>query len=235
MMRETTELRATIIGLYIGQARQRWAGKPASAIGKHLTETAQFLNETGFENDQQADLSVHGGLEKAVHHYSAEHYPAWQSELDPAAADFGPGRFGENIATHGMTEADLCIGDVLTLGSAVVEISQGRQPCWKLNAHTGIETMAALFQQTARTGWYYRVLKPGTAGIGDEIRRLECPNPGWTVERVTRARLNPRLDPEIAATLAALPRLAPGWAAAFRRKAEQEYRENVAARLDGPA
>ncbi|MDF1606807.1 MOSC domain-containing protein [Hoeflea sp. YIM 152468] len=231
----TIELRATIIGLYTGRPRQHWPGKPVSAIVKHLARTTQELGPTGFANDEQADLSVHGGLEKAVHHYAAEHYADWRSELGQDAQDFGPGRFGENIATLGLTEAGLCIGDRLTLGSAVVEISQGRQPCWKLNAHTGVATMAKLFQETARTGWYYRVITPGSVSIGDEIRRLECPNPGWTVERVTRARLNPQLDPGLAATLARLPRLAPGWAAAFRRKAGPEYREDVTARLDGPA
>ena len=234
MMNALPELRATIIGLYVGRSQQRWPGKPASAIGKQLVETAQHLDLTGFANDEQADLSVHGGAEKAVHHYAADHYPEWRSELGTVAEGFGPGRFGENIATLGLTEADLCIGDVLTLGSATVEISQGRQPCWKLNSHTGVSTMAKLFQETARTGWYYRVLKPGVVSIGDEIRRLECPNPGWTVERVTRARLTPRLAPDVAAALAALPRLAPGWADAFRRKAEREYSEDVTARLDGP-
>lgn len=227
------ELRATVTGLFVGQVRQLWPGKPASAIGKLLTEAPQALMETGFTDDQQADLAVHGGVEKAVHHYAAEHYETWRSELGPSADGFGPGRFGENISTTGMTESDLCIGDRLKLGSAVVEVSQGRQPCWKLNAHTGLKTMAALFQKTARTGWYYRVIEPGTVAIGDEIKRLECPNPDWTVERVTRARLDPELDPETASALARLPRLAPGWAEAFGRKSNRRFREDVAARLEG--
>ncbi|MGJ8572574.1 MAG: MOSC domain-containing protein [Hoeflea sp.] len=234
MMQKPVELSATIIGLYVGCSRLRWPGKPASAIGKQLIKTAQHLDLTGFANDEQADLSVHGGAEKAVHHYAADHYPEWRAALGAVAQDFGPGRFGENIATLGLTEADLCIGDVLTLGSAIVEISQGRQPCWKLNAHTGVATMAKLFQETARTGWYYRVLEPGFVCIGDEIKRLDCPNPGWSVERVTRARLTPGLAPVVAAAMAELPRLAPGWADAFRRKAEREYSEDVTARLDGP-
>ncbi|GAB5463785.1 MOSC domain-containing protein [Hoeflea alexandrii] len=227
------ELRAIVTGLYVGQVRQLWPGKPVSAIGKLPTAAAQVLTETGFADDQQADLAVHGGVEKAVHHYAAEHYEAWRAELGPSADGFGPGRFGENISTTGMTESDLCIGDRLRLGSAIVEISQGRQPCWKLNAHAGLKTMAALFQQTARTGWYYRVIEPGTVRIGDEIMRLECPNPDWTVERVTRARLNPRLAPDIASVLARLPRLAPGWADAFSRKSHRGFSEDVTIRLEG--
>lgn len=227
------ELRATVTGLYVGRVRELWPGKPASAIAKLPAEAAQALTRTGFADDWQADLAVHGGVDKAVHHYAAEHYETWRSELGPSADGFGPGRFGENISTTGMTERDLCIGDRLKLGSAVVEISQGRQPCWKLNAHTGSKNMVALFQKTARTGWYYRVIEAGTVAIGDEIKRLECPNPDWTVERVTRARLDPELDPETASALARLPRLAPGWAEAFGRKSDRGFREDVAARLEG--
>lgn len=235
MMIDRTEISARVVGLYVGQVRQPWSGKPGSAIAKELVDCPQQLGREGFEMDAQADLKVHGGPDKAVHHYAADHYGAWRSELGDPAQGFGPGRFGENIATFGMTEADLCIGDLLRLGSAVVEVSQGRQPCWKLNAHTGIKTMAALFQETARTGWYYRVLEPGLVGVGDTIKRMECPNPGWTVERVTRARLDAHLDQKTAAQLAELPRLASGWADAFRRKADRQDREDTSARLEGPA
>ena len=234
MMPRTVDLQTKVDGLYVGRARQRWAGKPASAIDKRLVEIAQVLGLNGFADDEQADLSVHGGLEKAVHHYAADHYCKWRSELGEPAVGFAPGGFGENISTEGITEADICIGDVLALGSAIVEVSQGRQPCWKLNAHTGVPSMAALFQKTVRTGWYYRVLEAGEVRIGDTIRRLECPNPGWSVERVTRARLDPRLDPQLAATLADLPRLASGWADAFRRKSDRGFREETATRLNAP-
>ena len=92
------------------------------------------LTKTGFKTDQQADLKVHGGLEKAVHHYAADHYSAWRQEVDDEPDIFKPGGFGENISTIGMTENTLCIGDVFRMGTALVQISQGRQPCWKLNA-----------------------------------------------------------------------------------------------------
>ncbi|MBU4529154.1 MAG: MOSC domain-containing protein [Hoeflea sp.] len=234
-MNHTPEISARVVGLYMGQVRHPWPGKPGSAIAKEPVEGPQDLGRDGFEMDSQADLKVHGGPDKAVHHYAADHYAAWRSELGDPAQDFGPGQFGENIATLGITEADLCIGDVFRLGSAIVEVSQGRQPCWKLNAHTGIITMAALFQETARTGWYYRVLEPGLVGVGDTIERIRCPNPGWTVERVTRARLGASIDRKTAAQLAELPQLASGWADAFRRKANREDREDTSARLAGPA
>lgn len=233
-MPDAIELSARIIGLYVGPVRGRWPGKPPSAIGKSAVAAPQLLGETGFVSDAQADLTVHGGREKAIHHYAAEHYDAWRTELGEAASHLAPGGFGENISTFGLTERNLCIGDVLNIGAAVIEISQGRQPCWKLNAHTGLQLMAALFQKTARTGWYYRVLEPGLVCAGDEIRRIACPNPDWTVERVTRARLNPRLDADIAARLAELPRLNQGWREAFRRKITPGYVEDTRQRLAGP-
>lgn len=233
-MTSSPEISARVIGLYLGKVSEPWPGKPATAIAKQPTESPQRLGWEGFESDAQADLKVHGGRDKAVHHYAADHYPQWHDDLGEQAADFGPGRFGENIATLGITETDLCIGDVLRLGTAIVEVSQGRQPCWKLNAHTGFADMATRFQQTARTGWYYRVLEPGVVAVGDEIRRIECPNPGWTVERVTRARLGEELDPETAARLGRLPRLASGWAEAFARKAARLAPEDTSARLEGP-
>lgn len=232
-MNKHSDLEARIVGLFVGSVRESWPGKPPSAIAKTAAEAPQSLELTGFTTDAQADLAVHGGKEKAVHHYAAEHYDVWRAELGGAAAHFKPGGFGENLSTYGLTEQNLCIGDRLEIGSAMVEISQGRQPCWKLNAHTGLDLMAALFQRTARTGWYYRVLEPGVVAVGDRIRRLECPNPDWTVERVTSARLDPRLNPEIAAVLADLPRLNEGWRAAFRNKSKPGYSEDTSRRLPG--
>lgn len=232
-MTKPIELTARIIGLYVGEVREPWPGRPPSAIAKAAVDAPQALEMTGFAMDAQADLKVHGGEEKAVHHYAAEHYHLWRAELGDAAAHLQPGGFGENISTIGLSEQNLCIGDRLAIGSAVVEISQGRQPCWKLNAHTGLELMAALFQKTARTGWYYRVIEPGVVGVGDEIRRLECPNPDWTVERVTSARLNPRVDAETASILAELPCLNEGWRAAFRKKSMPGFAEDTSQRLTG--
>lgn len=218
-----------IAALYIGAARQRWPGKPPSAIAKTATPGRLELTPTGLIGDQQADLRVHGGPDKALHHYAADHYPAWRAELD--RDDLGPGDFGENLSTTGMVEDALCIGDTLAIGGAVVQISQGRQPCWKLNLHSAEPRMAALFQHTGRTGWYYRVLEPGPIGVGDTIRLLERPNPGWTVKRVTQARLTRAISFADAAALAAMATLARGWRDAFARIARGETDEDTSARL----
>ncbi|KIC21426.1 MOSC domain-containing protein [Leisingera sp. ANG-Vp] len=226
------DLSAEIGGIFLGKVQDRWEGKPPSAIQKDHARGRQAITLTGFSSDSQADLTVHGGEEKAIHHYALDHYAAWQIEGHMATGTV-PAAFGENITTTGLTEANLCIGDILKLGTATVQISQGRQPCWKLGRHTGNEKMPYQFQKTGRTGWYYRVLETGTAAAGDRITLIERLNPGWTVLRVTRARLTRRVSSEDAEALAALADLATGWRQAFARMAGGDTKEDTRARLSG--
>ncbi len=226
------DVSARIDGIFFGAARERWEGKPPSAIQKDRVNGRQVVTSLGFASDAQADLTVHGGKDKAIHHYAFDHYSAWQVE-----GLMAPGTklaaFGENISTTGLTEENLCIGDILSLGTAVVQISQGRQPCWKLGLHTGRREMPYQFQKTGRTGWYYRVLEPGEVGAGDRIILAERPNPDWSVLAVTRARLTRRILPEDAAVLSQMEELAEGWRQAFSRMAEGIATEDTSARLGG--
>ncbi|WP_206064845.1 MOSC domain-containing protein [Nitratireductor mangrovi] len=194
---------ARIVGVFVGAVENRWPEKPPSAIRKSAVEEPVEINFSGLVGDAQADLNVHGGLDKALHHYSADHYRSWRMEL--GREDLVPGGFGENISTSGWTEEAVCIGDIVALGSATVQISQGRQPCWKLNAYTENERMAWLFQKTGRTGWYYRVLAPGMVIQGDVATLIERPCREWSVRRVTAARLTRVVAIEEAKTLAELP------------------------------
>lgn len=222
-----------IEGLFAGRAEELWPDKPPSAIRKVPVEAPVEIGAHGLIGDAQADLNVHGGPEKALHHYPAEHYPTWCAELD--RSDLVPGGFGENISTKGMTETSVCIGDIFTLGSATVQISQGRQPCWKLNAHTGDDRMAWRFQKSGRTGWYYRVLSPGKVQPGDTLMLVDRPHPDWTVKSVTIARLSRKVTPEDAAVLADMSELAEGWRLAFARMAQGDLREDVRGRLQLPS
>lgn len=106
----------------------------ASGIFKRPPEARVGVTRAGLEGDEQGDKKHHGGREKALHHYAFEHYDAWRADnptLAPSLAS--EGAFGENISTNGLTEADVGVGDVFRLGSALVQISQARQPCWRLN------------------------------------------------------------------------------------------------------
>ncbi len=210
-------------GLFAGRSQRRWPGRPPSAIGKTRLSGGVEISTRGIVGDEQADLAVHGGPDKALHHYPTDHYLWWRANLGAAADRFGPGSFGENISTGGATEKDLCIGDILELGGVRVQVSQGRQPCWKLGAHTGIADMARRMQESLRTGWYYRVLTPGQVAEGERLRLVERRHPRWTVRQVTGARFAPRIDPELARELAELPELAEGWRRAFARKADSDH------------
>lgn len=157
-----------------------------SGIDKRPIAGPWIITATGLIGDSQADLKVHGGPEKAIHHYPREHYDTWQAEIGPHALLVRGGAFGENLSTRGWTEAEICIGDTVRFGSALLQVSQGRQPCWKLNKRFDRADMAYAVQKTGRTGWYYRVLVAGRAEPGEELRLADRPHPAWPLMRLTR-------------------------------------------------
>lgn len=225
-----TNHRVIVSGLFVGKVENRWPGKAASAINKLAVSGSQKVGALGFAGDAQADLSVHGGIDKAIHHYPADHYQSWQREGEIPQGSV-PAAFGENISSSGWVETDLCIGDILRMGTALVQVSQGRQPCWKLSEHTANPKMAFRFQQTGRTGWYYRVLESGLVKRGDEICLVDRARENWTVHDVTRARLTRRIDKRDAAILSQLPELSENWRAAFARMSEGDREEDTSSRL----
>ena len=224
---------ASILGLYAGRPVQRWEGKAPSAIRKNVVEGMQEVTLTGIVGDEQADLAVHGGREKAIHHYPSEHYSHWKKQFPESQSIYVPGGIGENISTSGFTETDLCIGDILAVGSTRLQISQGRQPCWKLNLHTENPNLAAAFQKSGKTGWYYRVLETGKINTGDDMQVVERPCPEWNLREVILARFNPRLEPETALQLSQLTELAEPWRASFAKKADRYFIEDTSKRLIG--
>ena len=146
-----------------------------SAITKApVTVPELTLTELNLDGDRQADLTVHGGPDKAVYVYPAEHYPAWAADgFEASAADFG-----ENISLTGVIEDDVRIGDVWAWGDALVQVSQPRSPCYKLAMKTGRRDVAPLMIDSLRCGWYLRVLRPGTvptAGALELVERADAP------------------------------------------------------------
>ena len=232
-MSAASEPTGKILSLFTGQAESLWPDRPASAICKQLAEGPLNLGALGFAGEQQADLKVHGGPEKAVHDYASEHMDFWRRAFPDLAGRFAPGGFGENVSTVGLDEDNLCLGDILSLGTAWVQVCQGRQPCWKLNLHTGIAEMAAKFQKTGRTGWYYRVLESGVVAAGDDMSLLERSLPHWPLRRLIKARFDPNLDIAEALELSRLAVLSANWRQAFGRKSHAGYVENTDARLLG--
>ncbi|RCX23444.1 MOSC domain-containing protein YiiM [Fontibacillus phaseoli] len=129
-----------------------------SGIYKQPGQVALFLSWVNLEGDGQADLVHHGGRDKAVCVYPYEHYSFWEGEL---GSELEFGAFGENLTTRGLLENELCIGDIYQLGEAVVQVSQPRQPCYKLSARYGAPDMPLKVQETGFTGYYFRVLQEG--------------------------------------------------------------------------
>lgn len=183
-----------------------------SAIAKALVTGARTVGFFGIEGDQQADLTVHGGRDKAVHHYPRDHYDWWSDQLGANPLLEQAGAFGENISTRGLTEDDVCIGDRFRLGSALVEVCQGRQPCWKQAHRLSDKRVVSIMVKTGRAGWYYRVLEEGSVAPGDALVPVERLHPEWTVARVTGIVVAGReRDAETLRELARLPELADGW------------------------
>ncbi|OXE29959.1 MOSC domain-containing protein, partial [Vibrio parahaemolyticus] len=104
-----------------------------SAINKQVLPERQHATELGFTSDEQGDPRFHGGIQKALHIYPSEHYPIWQQELGERTIFQSAGGFGENISSEGVTESTICLKDKIRIGSTLLEVSQGRMPCWKLN------------------------------------------------------------------------------------------------------
>ncbi|BBR54513.1 MULTISPECIES: MOSC domain-containing protein [Pseudomonas] len=203
-----------------------------SAIAKHPRQGPLAVGRLGLEGDEQGDLRVHGGVEKAIHHYPREHYAAWAAELGEHPLLAEPGAFGENFSTTGWRESDVCLGDRIRVGSALLEVSQGRMPCWKLNDRFDVAQMALRVQQSGRTGWYYRVLEEGVVQAGERLELVERPHGEWSVARLSAVLFDKHLEPELLRECLALP-LVPSWRKTLQRRLEQRQVEDWAPRLHG--
>ncbi len=168
-----------ILAVLLGQVRPFRGDDEPSAIGKLPVADAVAVEPLGLVGDEQADRTVHGGIDKAIHHYPADHYNWWRGQLGDHALLEAPGAFGENISTSGLDEQTVCLGDRFRLGTALVEVSQARQPCWKLDHRFGVKGVMAAVVRTRRSGWYYRVLENGQVRAGDRLALVDRPYPDW--------------------------------------------------------
>ncbi len=205
-----------------------------SGIDKQPVAGPVTIGPAGLAGDEQGDRIHHGGPDKAVHHYPLDHAPSWRADL-PALPDLleRPGAFGENIATRGLTETGICVGDLWRAGSALLQVSQARQPCWKLNARFGVPDMARRVQASGRTGWYYRVVETGRVAAGDPMRLVERPHPDWPLARLLRVFYVDRLDRAALAEIAALAPLSESWRTLAARRLDRVAVEDWSRRLQG--
>lgn len=204
-----------------------------SAIHKFPVSGRVRAMVLGVAGDAQGDLRLHGGLEKAVHHYPREHYAAWRAELGNHALLRSPGAFGENLHGQGLTESTVCLGDRWRAGDALLEVTQARQPCWKLDERFGLPGMARRLQQSRRTGWYYRVLEEGCLWEGAALVLEHRPYPQWSIAQLLDLLYGPVLDPAELQAACELP-LPASWLRLLQRRIDTGTVEDWTPRLDGP-
>ncbi|WP_375396937.1 MOSC domain-containing protein [uncultured Sphingomonas sp.] len=200
------------LALLTGKVRPFARGE-TSAIDKRPVAGRVHIGRLGITADQQADHRHHGGPDKALHHYPHDHYARWRRDRPDQPLLAGPGAFGENLSTDGLVETAVCIGDRFRLGSALIEVSQGRQPCWKQGERLGWPALPALIVRERLSGWYYRVVEPGEAAAGDALTLVERVHPDWSVARVFGLLVagDHRRDPTALGVLAGMAALFPGW------------------------
>jgi MOSC domain-containing protein YiiM len=162
-------LNPSLISLQVGLPRIVPShGQPvATGIFKSPVPGRVLMRTLNLDGDRQADLTVHGGQDKAVYAYPSEHYPFWKTQLPGVELPWGS--FGENLTTSGLDEQAVYIGDRFAIGGAEVVVTQPRLPCFKLNLKFGRDDMVKRFLASHFTGFYFRVLREGEVGAGDEI------------------------------------------------------------------
>lgn len=154
------------------------------------------VTATGIAGDEQADLTVHGGPEKAVYAYAASRYGLWQAAFPHHATLLVPGGLGENLTVTGCDETSVCLDDIVRIGTCVLQVSQPRQPCFKFALRFDDPGMPRAMVRNGYCGWYYRVLQPGKLAPNDVLALEERPLPHWTIDRVNRNIVQHRGTPE---------------------------------------
>jgi MOSC domain-containing protein YiiM len=210
-----------LVSVNVGLPRPvNWREKSfTTAIFKEPVHGRVTLRTLNLDGDRQADLSVHGGAEKAVYVYPAEHYDYWRSELSGLELPWGS--FGENFTTTGLVEDAINIGDRLSVGSAEVMVTQPRLPCYKLGVKFGRADMVKRFSDSQRTGFYVAVLREGEVGTGDTIELLDRDAHGITVADIARLYLRDEEDLEKMRRALMIEALPEAWRTYFGQQIEQ--------------
>ena len=208
---------AFLLSVQTGRAAPLGPDDVPSAFVKTARQGQVAVTRLGLEGDEQADLAVHGGPEKAVYAYAAAHYPQWASEFPQLAAQFGGGAMGENLTVAGLEESGICVGDVHQAGSALLQVCQPRQPCFKFALRHNNKYLPKAMVRNGFSGWYYRVLRVGQLQAGDILTLKDRPNPDFAFTRLVEIIYHGKATREEIRRMAELEGLAGQW----RRRAKE--------------
>lgn len=200
-----------IVSLHVGRPRLvMWNGQSVSTgIYKSPVEGRVVLRTLNIDGDRQADLTVHGGPDKAVYSYPSEHYGHWRGELPDMELPWG--MFGENFTVEGLDESSVNIGDRFRVGEAEVTVTQPRMPCYKLGIKFGCADILKRFMVSGRTGFYFSVQREGDVGAADEIELIGRDENNVTVADVTRLYVRDKHDIETMRRAVAVEALPESW------------------------
>lgn len=210
-----------LVSVNVGLPRTiSWNGEDVSTgIFKEAVSGPVVLRSLNLEGDRQADLSVHGGPDKAVYVYPAEHYEYWKNELPEM--DLPAGMFGENFTTTGLFEANVNIGDTFRIGSATLMVTQPRMPCYKLGIRFGRSDIIKRFLASGRTGFYFAVLQEGKVRAGDPIQVLERSGHEVKVSDITRLYVHEKRNLDLLRRAIAVEALPESWRVYFQNQIEK--------------
>jgi MOSC domain-containing protein YiiM len=202
---------AKLVSVNVGQPREvTWRGTQVStAIFKSPVEGRVEVKKLNLRGDQQADLSVHGGPDKAIYGYPSEHYPYWRTELPQAELPWGS--FGENLTTQGLLEDTLCIGDRLRIGSTLLMVTQPRVPCYKLTIRFGRADMIQRFLASRTSGFYFAVVEEGYLGAGSAIEIVHRDPAAVPVAAINRLYYGKSHDPDLLRRVVTIEALPEAW------------------------
>ena len=210
---------AEVLALCVGKPAPLADGK-LSSIDKHAVQGPVRITRMGLEGDTQTNRKLHGGEHMAVHLYAADHYGYWREEIPEVARLASPGAFGENLHTQGLTETDAYIGDRFRMGTALLELSMGRQPCSTLERHFQRKDMIKRIIANRRCGIYFRVIEEGEAVAGDSLTLIARSQYRWSVEDAFALLFDKARKPsqDEIRDLLAVPQLGPQWQDKLRAK-----------------
>ncbi len=207
-----------VISINVGNPREvDWRGqKVLTSIWKSPVSGRVLVGQLNLKGDEQADLTVHGGQDKAVYLYSSEHYEFWSREFPSMTLDWGA--FGENLTTEGLLEEDVRIGDRVRIGSAEFGVTQPRMPCYKLGIRFGRQDMVKRFLKSGHTGFYLAVLREGEVGCGDAVEFIERDDHNVTVADVAALYSHDADNQTLLRRAVDLPALPASWRDYFRKR-----------------